>query len=101
MLARVGRPSSRLHQTCASKLREAAAHAFRGVSGLKTTNYFDSTRLRTRTHRAALNSRRCEAGSAQASLSAFVHDATECRWELYRWLSKGMRLYYGLLRREP
>ena len=70
-------------------------------AALRTTNYFYPTRLRTRTGHAALNSNRCEGWlSAQASLSAIVHDATE-RWELYRWLSNGMRLYYGLLRREP
>ena len=70
VLARVGRPSSQLHQTCAPQaVREVPRTRFVASVALMTINYFDPTRLRTRTRHGALKSRRCEGWLSTASSS--------------------------------
>ena len=78
------------------------ARGFVASEDLEATNDCASTGFNVRLAlAAACSSENWMASPCTKAQLCFVHDATECPWELYRWLSNGMRLYYGLLRREP
>ena len=97
MLARVGRPSSQLHQTwdlSSSKLlARCRARWFCGFRVIPkrriTVRQSGYVRLALA---AACSSRKLDGISLHQAQLCFVHDATECPWELYRWLSNGLKL---------
>ena len=104
VLARVGRPSSLLHQTwdlSSSKLlREVPRTVMALAEAPLATNDCAPPGFYVLLGLAAADPKSQSISQHQRPL-CFMLDANECSWELYRWLSKGMRLYYGLLRREP
>ena len=104
VFVRVGRRSSQLHQTWDLSSSKLLREVPRTVMALA-----EAPRRRNRAPTGfyvLLALAAAEPGGKPKHLPApkaplLVHDAHACPWELCRWLSNGMRLYYGLLRREP
>ena len=100
---RVGSPLRQTLGLCSSKLlREVPRTRLCARRGSAATDDRAQTWFYVRlTLAAACSRRKLHSISLHHRASRLVHDATECPWELYRWLSNGLTLCYDLLRREP